>query len=206
MEPFIEAEFDNGLIRRWQEPLVPVANKREVLVEIDVCLDDLSQGLWLEIRHFRGEFGEEESGESQDARGARCGLLQDYYLGLLDANDLKRLVLLKKDGDPLLIRFSGELVNLQRLRAKMRIYGAGEEGSEALVPLVGSLISDIQRVSFEPKTPEELCGELGISEKLYQEGELWRQSAEAAKEEGNGSEEGEGVVEGGYLEPYEDIE
>lgn len=72
-----------------------------VQVELDFGLDDVSEGLWVEVRHH-----EPDEGSDGDPRERSCTLHADCHYGLVDAVDLDRIFCVLYEGQPRICRIA----------------------------------------------------------------------------------------------------
>ena len=112
MRAMIEIEWMDGHVTKVPELALGDAFGESVQAELDFRFDDVSEGLWVEVRHH-----EPDEGSDGDPRGRACTLYADCRYGLVDAADLGRIFCVLYEGQPRICRIAGELVNLSRVCA-----------------------------------------------------------------------------------------
>ncbi len=82
----IEIEWMDGLVTKVPEFALGDVFGESVQVELDFKFDDVSEGLWVEVRHHKPD-----EGSDGDPRERACTLHADCHYGLVDAVDLDRI-------------------------------------------------------------------------------------------------------------------
>ena len=85
MRAMIEIEWMDGLVTKVPEFALGDVFGESVQVELDFKFDDVSEGLWAEVRHHKPD-----EGSDGDPRERACTLHADCHYGLVDAVDLDR--------------------------------------------------------------------------------------------------------------------
>lgn len=128
MEKFISIHFKNGR-RRWIDLSSFVSSEpfgTNLATELDLRLDDISEGLYLEISYNapkeeeRPEWG--QAPKEQDERGVPCELAGGAYYCVLEPHELKSVSQIEADGGPMLKAFGDHLVVLEKLTTLCRDY------------------------------------------------------------------------------------
>lgn len=179
MNTFIEIEWKNGKITRFPDTGYEGGNFGEnVAPEIDVRFDDVSGGLFLEVRHHEPARPSQDElvgpHAGQDPRGVPCRIYNDYYIELVRAKDMDDVVWVSYDGQPRLIRIMGELVNLAKTQALQKLYLGNGKADAAVLSQIAELASIVKsqmrgRLADAGQTRgvadlEEACAaELGVS-------------------------------------------
>lgn len=83
-----------------------------VQAELDFRFDDVSEGLWVVVRHH-----EPDEGSDGDPRGRSCALYADCWYSLVEPADLDRVFCVLYEGQPRTCRIAGELVKLSKVCA-----------------------------------------------------------------------------------------
>lgn len=109
MRAMIEIEWMDGLVTKVPEFALGDVFGESVQVELDFKFDDVSEGLWVEVRHHKPDEGSDD-----DPRERACTLHADCHYALVDAVDLDRIFCVLFEGQPRICRIAGELVNLSR--------------------------------------------------------------------------------------------
>lgn len=117
----IEIEWMDGLVTKVPEFALGDVFGESVQVELDFKFDDVSEGLWVEVRHHKPD-----EGSDGDPRERACTLHADCHYGLVDAVDLDRIFCVLFEGQPRICRIAGELVNLSRACAMAQGWRATE--------------------------------------------------------------------------------
>lgn len=179
MGTLIEIEWRSGKITRFPDTGSGSDGFGEsVLAEADIRFDDVSGGLFMEVRHHEPLRPSEDDLASAsaelDPRGIPCQIYNDYYVELVSADDMGEVVWLSYDGKPRFVRIDGELVNLAKVTALQKLYLGDAKASGAILSQIAALLEVIEpqvraRLSSgtDPRGPanvEDACAEeLGVS-------------------------------------------
>ncbi len=149
MNTFIEVEWKSGKITRFPDTGYEGDNFGEnVAPEIDIRFDDVSGGLYLEVRHHEPERpsqdGPADPDSEQDPRGLPCRIYNDYYIELVSAEDMDDVVWVSYDGQPRFIRIMGELVNFAKVRALQKLYLGNGKADAAVLSQIAELCSIVR--------------------------------------------------------------
>lgn len=144
------------------------------MAELELRLDDLSEGLFLEISHHRTDGGKERaSGEL-----SKPSLQGDAALMLLEPADLESVLEVRWNGELVMVRVFGELVVLTRLSVLMAVHQPPSRDI-SLLASIGELAERIRR-SMRPALPGRsteavrdwpsgsLAAEMGVSSALLE--------------------------------------
>lgn len=110
MRAMIEIEWMDGHVTKVPELALGDAFGESVQAELDFRFDDVSEGLWVEVRHH-----EPDEGSDGDPRGRACTLYADCRYGLVDAADLGRIFCVLYEGQPRICRIAGAREPLEGL-------------------------------------------------------------------------------------------
>ena len=182
MNTFIEIEWKNGKITRFPDTGYEGDNFGEnVAPEIDIRFDDVSGGLYLEVRHHEpARPSQDELADPHaepDPRGFPCRIYNDYYIELVRAEDMDDVVWVSYDGQPRFVRIMGELVNLAKIQALQKLYLGNGKADAAVLSQIAELASIVKsqmrgRLADAGQTwgvadLEEACAaELGVSRSI----------------------------------------
>lgn len=104
MRTMIEIEWLDGRMTKVPELVLDDAFGESVQAELDFGFDDVSEGLWVEVRHH-----EPDEGSGGDPRGRGCALYADCRCSLVEPSDLERVFCILYEGQPRVCRVAGEL-------------------------------------------------------------------------------------------------
>ena len=82
MRTMIEIEWLDGRMTKVPELVLGDAFGESVQAELDFGFDDVSEGLWVEVRHH-----EPDEGSGGDPRGRGCALYADCRCSLVEPSD-----------------------------------------------------------------------------------------------------------------------
>lgn len=157
MNTLIEVEWKDGRITRFPDTGYEGDNFGEnVMPEMDIRFDDVSHGLYLEVRHHEPhrpkstELGRQ--GEEQDPRGFPCRIFNDYFIELISGEDMEDVVWVTYAGQPRFVRINGELVNLAKIVALQKLYIGDPGASSAILSQIAELL-----VVIEPQVRARLA-------------------------------------------------
>lgn len=104
MRTMIGIEWLDGRMTKVPELVLGDAFGESVQAELDFGFDDVSEGLWVEVRHH-----EPDEGSGGDPRGRGCALYADCRCSLVEPSDLERVFCILYEGQPRVCRVAGEL-------------------------------------------------------------------------------------------------
>lgn len=104
MRTMIGIEWLDGRMTKVPELVLGDAFGESVQAELDFGFDDVSEGLWVEVRHH-----EPDEGSGGDPRGRGCALYADCRCSLVEPSDLERVFCILYEGQPMVCRVAGEL-------------------------------------------------------------------------------------------------
>lgn len=104
MRAMIEIEWLDGRVTKVPELAQGDAFGESVQAELDFGFDDVSEGLWVEVRHH-----EPDEDSDGDLRGRGCALCADCRYSLVEPSDLDRVFCILYEGQPRVCRVAGEL-------------------------------------------------------------------------------------------------
>lgn len=182
MNTFIEVEWKSGKITRFPDTGYEGDGFGEnVAPEIDIRFDDVSGGLYLEVRHHEparpSQDGPADPDSEQDPRGLPCRIYNDYYIELVSAKDMDDVVWVSYDGQPRFVRIMGELVNLAKIQALQKLYLGNGKADAAVLSQIAELASIVRsqmrnRLADAGQTwggadlDEACAAELGVSRNI----------------------------------------
>lgn len=179
--PMIEISWLDGRITRFPEYVCNDMFGKNVQPEVDINLDDLSDGIYICVRH--NEPIEAEQGrydDDDDPRGAGCKVLADCYYQIATPEDVQRIAILRYEGEPRLVNDGGQLLNLSKFNALKSLYLGDDAGG--ITEQAATLYSLIKSRGGEDVGDEDIAGMLGLPGEFLQHA---RQLALIQGEEGH---------------------
>lgn len=165
--PMVEISWLDGRITRFPEYVCNDMFGKNVQPEVDINLDDLSDGIYICVRH--NEPIEAEQGrydDDDDPRGAGCKVLADCYYQIATPEDVQRIAILRYEGEPRLVNDGGQLLNLSKFNALKSLYLGDDTGG--ITEQAASLYSHIKSRGGEDVSDEDIAGMLGLPGEFLQ--------------------------------------
>lgn len=148
MEQLLSIHFKSGR-RRWidlgsyvsSEPFGP-----NLATELDLRLDDISEGLYLEISYnaMRAEDKPEwgQAPQEADERGAACELVGGAYYCILEPNELSDVSRIEAGGEVLLKAFGDHVVVLEKLNTLCQDYLGDPSATYLAIAMLYPILRD----------------------------------------------------------------
>lgn len=163
-QPMIQIDWLDGKITRVPEYDVGNAFGENIQPELDIRLEDLSDGIWIYLRHNEPNRPKQGVHEKQDPKGLSCTVYADAFYQIATKEDIEKIAVLSYEGVPRLINDNGELINLSKFNALRNLYLGDDSSSIALQ--AASLFKILQERSGG--TEDEIAKQLGLSPAFLQ--------------------------------------
>lgn len=163
-QPMIQIDWLDGRITRFPEYNAGDAFGENIQPELEIRLEDLSDGIWIYLRHNEPIRPKQGVHQKQDPRGLACNVFADAFYQIATKEDVEQIAVLSYEGVPRLINDNGELINLSKFNALRNLY-LGDDSS-AIALQAASLFKILQERSGG--TEDEIAKQLGLSPAFLQ--------------------------------------
>lgn len=144
-----------------------------VMAELEFRFDDVSEGLFVEARHYEA-VADDRIGAEVDRRGAKCILVNDWYAEIVPVWQIDDVAEVSLDGERKLARINGELASMSKLNSLMNAYlPADTSVIEAISVLYRLLEKEVERDAVdengevdEERVADEVARRMGLSRSL----------------------------------------
>ena len=196
----IQAVFADGRIRSWPERSAIEYFGENVQPEFEVRFDDVSNGVYIEGRHWEAVPADSSDMFSRpDQRGSSCELVNDFFIQIITAEELGDIVEVRYGAELVLVRIDEELVNLGKISTLQTLY-MSEKRDSALKLLIAELYEIItaqNSLDDGSGPPNPIAAQLGVSQRLLDSSLAFRADVLAASSDAEiGGFEGEIEDEG----------
>lgn len=120
--PMIQINWLDGRITRIPEICVGDAFGQNIQPELEIKFDDISDGIWLLLRHNEPVQPQKGVHKESDPRGLESIVLADAFYQIATAEDIPNIAILYYEGEPVLANDKGEIINLAKINAIKNIY------------------------------------------------------------------------------------
>ena len=173
MADLISVQFEDG---SWR--VVNLENKSEERAipglevhEWDIAFDDISDGLYVYFSRLTAAPDGELDESPDPEKGYRSYMERDFYIQVLTAEELNKVMRISYSGVAIYERIFGELVPLQRITMLGNQYLNDKQEASFLV-IIAQLSECLER-EIEGKLPEERAGDeemkVGVSRTVIEQ-------------------------------------